>query len=294
MTLKHSIALLICTVLKKFNASPKTNRIFIKFINLEDYLHKSLEISSDTTQRSQKNYLRASLFRLRRDELMKLISREDLHGLKLDKLLFFNKKDPCFGLGINDYQTAKMKSRIKLYNFYYQSHQKINVHQHIKTICGYCGINPSWVTKDNALLQDIQYSCIDVYFNGTFSLKVYSQSFLTADIFEKYQGVFTASALKNYKKLFNAGYLPKTAGLCIQYYGKTRSIRLDFLFNTRDVLPYLDAFDVDGSARRLYQDIITIRKGVKLTAITIDADKKLKTQFYFQYLLDQLNQTTGP
>ena len=92
MSLKYTNTLTIYLMLKKLNASPKVRRLFIDFIDLEDFSDKYLEISSDSTQKPQTNYIRASLLRLRRDELTKLIHAEDLHGLKLNKILFSNKR----------------------------------------------------------------------------------------------------------------------------------------------------------------------------------------------------------
>ena len=281
MSQKISIALPTLSLLRQYNVSPGTNRIFKKFLTLEDVFNKHLDVSSDSTQNTPKHYLRAILSRLRRDELMKLLSQQDLHGLDLDKLIFSNRDDPCFAIGINDYKTNKIESRLKLYSFYYLLHKKINVHKHITTMCSQCGISPSWVAKDFDLLKDIRISCADLYLNGSFALKVYSQFFLTKDILGKYQGVFTARTLDNYKRLFYSKYLPKVGMLCIRYYGKSRSIRIDFLCNTTRVRPYLDTLDLSGSAMRLYDNIAGIGKLPKLKFITIDFNKKPRTQFYF-------------
>lgn len=282
MTPNDSITFLTRALLRQYNISPRTNHIFKKFLTLENVSTKSLDLSSDSTQNAGNSYLRAILFRLRRDELVKLLPQQDLHGIDLDKLIFLNWDDPCFGIGVNDYMTDKVESRIKFYHFYHQSHQKINVHQHIETICGQCGISPSWLAKDFDLLSDIRTSCTDLYFNGSFGLKIYSQFFLTKDLFGKYREVFNASALNNYKKLFNSGYLPKIGQFCIRYYGGSRSVRVDFMCNTRRILPYLDAFDLNGSAMRLCQNIANIKKNVKLSFISIDFNKKPKTHFYFK------------
>ena len=92
MSQKISIALPTLSLLRQYNVSPGTNRIFKKFLTLEDVFNKHLDVSSDSTQNTPKHYLRAILSRLRRDELMKLLSQQDLHGLDLDKLIFSNMK----------------------------------------------------------------------------------------------------------------------------------------------------------------------------------------------------------
>lgn len=276
-----SLLSIINSLLKGHRPSIQTSRIFQEFITLENITGKILTVSSDSARNKNKDYLRWALYPFRREEIIRLFSRPDFHALNLDKFMFSNSQDPCFGIGLSTHQTGFPTSRVKLYNFYDLSLKRINVPQHLKTLCQYSHTNPFWIKKDLGLLNEIWFSGVDLYHDGTVGLKIYSKHILTKNLFTKYLPLLGPAAQPKYQQLFNSGHLPKIGIFCIRYYNKTRFARVDFVCNTRHVLPYLDKFDLNGAARRLYQSFANEGFAIKLTMLAIDLNHEARTQFYF-------------
>lgn len=278
---KDRVAPLLRFLLLRYKASAQTCRILEQFLALEDGSKRSLEVSSDSTQDPGKEYLRVALFVLKREEIANILLGTKLHNLDANSFLFSNNRDYCFGVGIGDYRSQGRESRLKLYNFYHKSRKTVVARRHIRDICEKGGISFSPVAKDLELLRAIPFSSLDIYDDGAVGLKVYSRYLLTKDILRNYGTLLNGDVFNKYERLLREGCLPKVFSFCVRYNGSLRSVRTDFLCNTGQVLPYLNVFDSDGSAGRLYQELLRHKATIELTYIGMDLHNRPRTQFNF-------------
>ncbi|MBF0485617.1 MAG: hypothetical protein HQL16_03780 [Candidatus Omnitrophica bacterium] len=266
----------------KLKASDQTGQILKEFITLENWPKKGFEFSSDSAEEKGRAYLRAAFSCLKREEILRLFSHTKFRASDLDGLMFENSVDPCFGMGIADYKDTKEDARFKLYSVYLDAQKKVDQVKHIHDVCKRIGLDFSLVGKDLDSFKEMRACSVDLYDNGVTGLKLYTPFLQTEDILGQYSSVFDKSTLHKYEKLLHTGILPETFLFCIRYGHSLRSARTDFSYRTTQVAPYLQAFDLSGAATRLYQELLMVIPTIRLAYISMDLDKRLRTQFYFE------------
>lgn len=277
----NSFDILIKRLILKHKASPRTQQLFGKFLPMLKGASKSLELSSESVREIRHECLRPIFLGLKRCDVVSLLSDVGFDGKMAMRLMFADDKATCFGVGVCDDHALPEESRIKIYNFYDQAGKQIDGKQHVKVLARRLGLNVTLIANDFDVLQDISCSAVDIYDAGGSGLKVYSRHFLTRDLEERGGQLFSPLVMRAYRRLLKAGQLPPVFSICIRYNQKKRSVRTDFLCNTTTILPYLEAFDADGTAQRLCADLFRLRLTVLLTYIGIDLDQRPRTQFYF-------------
>ncbi|MBF0618810.1 MAG: hypothetical protein HQL19_01450 [Candidatus Omnitrophica bacterium] len=262
--------------------SSGTRRVLTRFFSIKSCASADLELSSESTQGKEGRYARLALTCLRREEVLALFSEAGCSKRKVVPYMFDNEQAPCFGMGIADYGLSRKERRIKLYNYYHLVPAGMDWQAHIRKVCKKARISWARVALDIACFGRARMSAVDLYDDGKTDLKVYFGPFLSTDIVGKWRHLFKPKAVQKYRALLKDKALSRLVLLCVRY-GKTgRSVRTDFWYETRRVLPYLKALDPQRHAARLYTDLRSAGAALKLTFICVDLDQRPRTQFYFE------------
>lgn len=262
-------------------ASPQTFRILRKFFRIIDQDLAGLEVSSESGQGGDRDYVRLALSCLRRDQVLELFSETKHKQQAVKQFMPANHEDPCFGMGIADYGLGCDEQRIKLYNYYDLADNKTLWKEHLLKLCRKTKIPWQNVERDINYFKKVKMSAVDFYDHGAVELKVYYGPFRSQDILLKFQSLFNAQAIRKYGEWLMGGHLPRLALLCIRYNLQGKSVRTDFWCSTKRVMPYLKEFDLQGDAVRLYKDLQAISQKQVLTFMCIDMDQRPRMQFYF-------------
>ncbi len=268
----------------KSRTSPGTSRLLKKFCCLKPRITGSLEISSESTQGAGRDYARLALTCLRREQVISLFAEAGHARAAVEPYMFDNHKDHCFGMGIADYDATRDERRMKLYNYYHLSLQKVPWRAHIRKVCHKAGISLPQIEKDLLYFKKARMSAVDLYDSGKVELKVYFGPFLSRDITGKFKGLFKKRTVLRYKELLSTGHLPDLVLFCARYGTHGRSIRTDFWNGRERPLAILEALDTQGEGLRLYHDLAAITSALRLTFTCVDMDQRPRTQFYFEII----------
>jgi hypothetical protein len=277
--LRELFFLLLCR-----RSSPEFHTYIHAYQGIARPPYESFEVSCELMNGIKTDRMRMAILGLGRQDVQRWMTASKGKDPLLEDILFENKKEACFGIGLVDFSYGQGISRAKIFNEYGHIPTQSQKRKHIRQLFSILKMSSLEFEKDLNLFESIKLSSIDWDLQGQARIKVYYGPFTPQIMQEKFPELINRDGNLNYHHLERNDLMPQAFEICARYGFQRPSLKVNMKCRRGRTIPYLKMFDNKREASRFFVDFYRTIPALELTYICEEWDPIQKTQFYFDAL----------